>query len=404
MREINKNIVYVKGAKRGAIYNLITGDVYSINDKACEIIDEYILDEKLSQEGEEYINLLKSNDLISKNFVIKDYKPKVQRNKLRLVWLEITQACNMKCIHCYEGDEHTTGSNLLTLTEWKKVIDQLEENNVERVVVIGGEPCLCNNLPILLEYIAEKGIKTTLFTNAYYLYENIIEEIIKYKIDVKVSLYGHTAKIHDSITGIDGSFERLINNIHTLLKNGVRVYIAVTLMRENEKYYSEIKQFVKTLGVSGIKYDVIREVVNGTQNEHLPIDKAILNMSYRKKPNFFVRKEEFDKFVNHNTCWYGKLVVCENGDVLPCVFARNVICGNVHRNTISELLLDSKLRNCWELDFSKINICMDCEYRFACKDCRPMAMACGNIFLKNYRCIYNPYNGEWENEKLERKI
>ena len=44
-------------------------------------------------------------------------------------------------------------------------------------------------------------------------------------------------------------------------------------------------------------------------------------------------------------------------------------------------------------------VCKDCEYRFACKDCRPLAKSvdgCQNG--KNPRCKYDPYTGNWNKE------
>lgn len=108
-------------------------------------------------------------------------------------------------------------------------------------------------------------------------------------------MYGHCAEIHDRITGIGGSFDRLVGAIDTLQKHDVPVNIAVTLMKENECYYEEIKDFVLGLKVRGYKFDVIREVIDGTQNDHKPILKSIIEKAYRTTPNFYVQKLEFDK-------------------------------------------------------------------------------------------------------------
>jgi len=40
--------------------------------------------------------------------------------------------------------------------------------------------------------------------------------------------------------------------------------------------------------------------------------------------------------------------------------------------------------------------CGSCEYRFACKDCRPMAYAeHGRMTDQNPRCCYDPMTGRW---------
>ena len=41
-------------------------------------------------------------------------------------------------------------------------------------------------------------------------------------------------------------------------------------------------------------------------------------------------------------------------------------------------------------------VCKDCEFRYCCHDCRPLAEGvAGNKKAKYPRCCYNPYDGEW---------
>lgn len=400
MYEISKNVVYVNGITNGAIYNLNTGDVYSINKEACVILNKMIASDKLTVEEESYIKKLEENQLYYSNHIINEYKPEaLSMTALRLVWLEITQACNMRCIHCYEGDRHIASSKQLTLDKWKNIISQLSSIGVQRVVVIGGEPCTHKNINDILMCLADNNISTTLFTNGNLLSNELLETIVDRDIEVKVSLYGHTAELHDKITGKKGSFQILFNNIEYLLSKDVKVSIAIVLMKENEKYFSEIKKFTESLNVSHIKFDVIREVFSGDQYNHTPEDKKIISMAKRSRPNFYIKKREFDQLFNKNTCWHGKMVISEDGNVLPCVFERNISLGNINDTSIKELLSSVKLNKYWNYDFSNIKTCKDCEYRYACKDCRPLAISMkGDLTDKNPRCLYNPYTGVWGDE------
>src|SRR5574344_1074185 len=108
--EINTDIIYVKGAKRGAIYNFKTGKVYSINDIACKQIEEYI------NKGIRFnfLDNLYEIRLLSKEFTPKIYNLKRPEKKLNFVWLEITSKCNLRCIHCYQGETHQEIKNSLS--------------------------------------------------------------------------------------------------------------------------------------------------------------------------------------------------------------------------------------------------------------------------------------------------
>lgn len=399
MYEINKNVVYVKGASQGAIYNFNSGHVFSINGEACHIIDRLINNEPLKNDEIKYLKLLENKGLLDHQYNIAEYLPEEKEFKnLKLAWLEITQACNMKCLHCYEGNIHIQSKAILSLEKWFDIIDQLKELKTERVVVIGGEPTINPNVIEILKYLSNKGIPTTLFTNAYFDNEDLRKVIIENNIKLKISLYGHNSQIHDSITTISGSFDKLLKNINFFLEKNVDISIAVTLMKENEKFAKEIEEFILSLKISQYKFDVIRQVYCGTQYEHNPTDANILNYCKRTQPSFKTSKEKFDKNLTKNSCWYQKLVITEEGKILPCVFERNMILGNVNTNDLLDIINGQQIQNLWNLDYSKIEVCKDCEYRFACNDCRPLAFSkSGNLYEKNIRCTYNPYKGEWNN-------
>ena len=42
----------------------------------------------------------------------------------------------------------------------------------------------------------------------------------------------------------------------------------------------------------------------------------------------------------------------------------------------------------------KVDQCKDCEYRYACPDCRPDSLGEDKL-AKPWYCLYNPYDGEW---------
>lgn len=397
MWELKENIVFVKGIKNAAIYNLETGEVYSINAVAKKILEKYIKKELLEENEQKYIDLLSKNDLLDSERNIKEYCPVEHEKQLNLVWLEITQGCNMQCIHCYEGQTHNVSQDILSLDEWKIVIDQIISLYPKRIVVIGGEPCIHKNIIAILNYIRFKdsSVSITLFTNGYFMDHELLKAIINNSIEVKVSLYGHCAEVHDNITRVKGSFEKLKKAIMVLGENRIPVNVAVTLMKENEHCVNEIKNFLKTLPIRGYKFDVIREVVNGNQKEHIPQNKKIIELAYRTRPNFYVKKKQFDLNYFNNSCWNGKMVITETGNVLPCVFARKHIYGNVRTKKVSDIIQED-LKKCWEFSVSQLKECALCEYRYACQDCRPIAESALGICEKNPKCRYNPNEGVWK--------
>ena len=396
--QINENVVYVQGAMNGAIYDFNDRKVYSINNVGCEIINRLYLQNQLEADRN-FLDQLKSMGLICQDEVISLYQFPFKRSlstALKTVWLEITQACNLKCVHCYEGNTHFSDKNALSLEEWYKVIDQLSDLGVSHVIIIGGEPCSHCQIMDIMRYVYSKNIRMTLFTNATMLSDELKEFIISHNVIVKFSLYGPSAEIHDKITRCPGSFDKLQRNIRYLSENEVETRAAVVAMRENEDTMAETKRFAESIGAKYTRYDVIRNVFGGHQDEHTPLNPEVLKRAMFSKPNFRADINIFTQNYYYNSCWFGKLAIIENGDVIPCVFERDIICGNIRSVSVANILKSSKLKDCWEWGFDHVKPCNCCEFRFACKDCRPLGKSiAGNIEDKNPRCQYNPLTGVW---------
>lgn len=226
--------------------------------------------------------------------------------------------------------------------------------------------------------------------------KNIKEQIKKYNINVKFSLYGPNEEIHERITKVKGSFNNTISSIDYLKKENINVGVAIIIMKENEKYLEQTKEFVESklhLKYSG--YDIIRPSYINDNIEHRITDSRLLTKRYYTEPRFNISKYKF--IMNHfyNACWNSKIAITADGDILPCIFARNFVIGNVRKNNIEELM--DKVNKIDSITKNEINECKDCEFRYACSDCRPIAIGInGSKYSKYPRCCYNPKEGIWD--------
>jgi len=405
--QINSDVVFVKGVLNGAIYNFNSGKVYSINNKAKSIIESMIVrgDNLNDVISKNYLNSLIEAGLYSKAFPVSPYCYEQESLiDLQFVWLELTHACNLKCVHCYEGDEHKNSSEQLSLNRWLEILAELKMVKCKRIQFIGGEPFLSPFLLKLIDHAKALEFESiTVFTNLTMLPFDLIACFVRNNVKIKFSLYGHNSETHDGITKVNGSFTKIINNVKVLIENGLKPIPSVIIMRENQNSVENIKEFIRELGLNYSGYDIIRNIYGGDQGGHIPTNSDLVNTKNRKNPDFHTTKNKFNKNRNQNSCWYGKCAIADNGDVLPCVFERNIIYGNIKKLSISNILKSESLKKYWHLHYGKIEVCQDCEFRFACKDCRPLGMSMsGNIYSKNYRCDYNPYTGEWSSSHSKK--
>jgi len=401
---IAEKVIFTEGYKNAAIYDLKNNKVYSINHTARDIINRIIVhgDNPKTKIETDYIKSLIKNALYDNEFKVKEYKrdPQPVAN-LNFVWLEITQACNLKCLHCYAGEIHKQSSNVLSFDDWINIINQIYDAGCKRIQFIGGEPCIYPKLIPLIDYAGAKGFESiTVFTNAVIITDEFIDCLVKNNVNIRFSLYGHTAQIHDAITQVNGSFEKTVANVKRLMELNIKVSPAVIAMRENQHCTKEIEAFIESLGLKYTGYDVIRNVFGGTQTNHAPTNKDVINNSKFSKPEFFINEEMLKKACFTNTCWYGKFAITETGAVIPCVFERNIVMGDLKKQSVQEILGSETLKKHWFLTLNQVNICKDCEFKYSCRDCRPLGIGiCGDIFDKNPRCTYNPHTGEWKNSE-----
>ncbi len=402
---INKNCHLINGAKNSAIYDLNNNKVYSINHDARIIIEKAIKKQKLEQNESEFICRLKEQNLFDINEIKEEDNLNFKEEpKLHFAWLELTENCNLNCVHCYgKFGKPTNMENNLNINEWKKVVDYLVSIDCKSIQLIGGEPLLFKDFNEILKYIHNKGIKQiSVFTNATLLTAEQIQLFSKYDVKVSISLYSSRENTHDKVTQVNGSFSKTFKNINLLKENGINISIAVIAMKENEDTINEIKDFLEKHNLPYKKYDVIRPGEISDVQEHGIANVDLLKNVYLTKPEFFTNKMQFYRNSIWNPCWYGKVAITADGNIIPCVFGRNESIGNIRESTIEELRKNTLKK--WIITKDFIQGCKDCEYRYCCHDCRPLALGINdNLFSKNPRCCYDPYKGEWQDIKKVTK-
>lgn len=396
VKKIGNDAAYVQGSLCSAIYDFTTGKVFSINPQGTAIISSYINTNLLNEEERRFISEIESATGIAMTVDnIADYNFAEIKPQLNFAWLELTQRCNMRCVHCYEGNEHHESPFPLTCEEWKTVIRHCVKSGCYSIQFIGGEPSICPFLPELIYYAQDVGIQSiSIFSNLYDISDGLFKAIKDCKVHVRFSIYGTSAYSHDNVTQRRGSFDRLMACIRRFQEHAIPMYANVVLMKENESEKDTIREFLATHGVKKIHLDEIRKVYGGSQSQHM-LDNPVI---VYKRPNFLADKETFNKNYYINSCWYGRIAISTDGTVYPCEFERNIIYGNVRNQPLESILTGKELKRHWFLSFREIDKCNCCEYRFACKDCRPMAFAeHGCLYEQNPRCRYNPQTGKWEN-------
>jgi radical SAM protein with 4Fe4S-binding SPASM domain len=415
-------VFFIPGAVRGAIYDLNSSNVYSINQSGCDVLTG-------ASENPEFWRKLEAMNLATKE---KGDRKKIvpellQYPSLQFVWFEIvSDDCNESCIHCYvecmpptyrktmgisDGESETIDirqkrNEKVSFERWKQLIDESYLLGCRRCQFIGGEPLLYrgeNGETVfdLAEHAKNVGYEfIEIFTNATMLTPEKVQKIKTLGLNVAVSLYSDDETLHDSITKTPGSFKKTTEALKLLKESEIPVRVETVLMGPNEQTVEKTQRFVEEMGFSHKQPDVLRPKGRGDDPSIMPTKESVVKYSLMLSPSFTVTGDTLSRNISGHPCLLGKITITDNGDVLPCIFSRKLAVGSVRETTLGEIVTGQKLETIWRNTKDKVLVCQDCEYRYACFDCRPLSEGTnqgrGEYLSAPYpRCTYNPYTTEW---------
>ena len=80
--------------------------------------------------------------------------------------IEITHRCNLRCVHCYLGDQKAIRQNRsdeLSTAEVKRLLDDMAAAGTLNFTFTGGDPMVRKDFPELYEHAIRKGFLVTVF-------------------------------------------------------------------------------------------------------------------------------------------------------------------------------------------------------------------------------------------------
>jgi len=138
----------------------------------------------------------------------------------------------------------------LTTKEVFLILDQLKDAGTFHVGFTGGEIFLRKDIFKILEYAKKRGFRISLLTNGYLINKEAAKKIASLGTSlnrVDISVLGACKKTFEGITGVKGSFGKVLNSIKLLKDKGVDVQVKATLMGPNKDEFLEIRKLAKKM-------------------------------------------------------------------------------------------------------------------------------------------------------------
>ena len=262
---------------------------------------------------------------------------------VNVTW-EITQQCNLNCIHCLSSSS-TESADELSFEESRSIVDQLAVLKVFEINFGGGEPLLKDYFLPLLHYIHSKSMVTCISTNGTVLTDEAVACFTGNPlVNVQVSLDGATPEVNDRIRG-QGTFHRIIRGIELLAGKDISLSINTVVTSVN---FAQLNQLKELAGLYGARLRVSRFRPSGRARESweiLRLDSAQLrelsdwlsdDPSILTGDSFFSISGDGRRQLGLDMCGACKMTCCidPGGFVYPCAFMQVMeFCGGNLRET-----------------------------------------------------------------------
>jgi radical SAM protein with 4Fe4S-binding SPASM domain len=176
-----------------------------------------------------------------------------------------------------------------------------------------------------------------------------------------------------------------------------RIYLAAEIEEKekieflmNEFPYDEMEINVEEgIGKTGMEH--YKKICNQRSK------KIVFSSGHKKNlTELKVGVYEFFYYQHYNPCLGHQIAVDCLGEIKPCLWYNGVI-GKIGKDKLFDLIISGKFDNYWEQTKDKIDICKECELRYACPDCRVRGRSKNGRNLTTGKpdyCNYDPYSGD----------
>jgi radical SAM protein len=338
-----------------------------------------------------------------------------------VIW-EVTQACDLACVHCRASAQSERSEGELSTEQGYRLLDEIRSFGNPLMVFTGGDPLKRPDLYELIRYSVKIGLRTNVTPSATpLLTAEAIEGFQAAGIArMAISLDGPDAATHDEFRGIPGTFDRAMSALRHARDIGLDTQLQTTVTRRNMGRLAEVAEIAKEVRTK--MWSLFFLIVTGRAAEGddllAPEYEQVFEFLYElsKTAPFGVKTTEamhYRRYVaqrikaehgateNPNAqgvAWRtagvsdgkGFVFVSHTGEIFPSGFFP-VSGGNVLDDSLTDIYRNSDMFVTLRDTSQRRGKCGICEYRNICGGSRSRAYALSGDFLaEDPRCVYQP--------------
>jgi radical SAM protein len=339
-----------------------------------------------------------------------------------VIW-EVTQACDLACVHCRASAQSERNPRELTTEQGYRLLDEIRSFGEPLMVFTGGDPLKRPDLYELIRYAVKIGLRTNVTPSATPLLTPEAIEAFKAAgvSRMAISLDGPDAPSHDDFRGIPGTFDRAMMALRHARDIGLDTQFQTTVTKRNMARLPEMAEIAKEVRTK--MWSLFFLIVTGRALENDDLEAAEYEkvfefmyelsktapfgiktteaMHYRRyvaqriKAEHGVTENENAKGVAWRTAGVsdgkGFVFVSHQGEIYPSGFLP-VSGGNVLHDSLTDIYRNSSLFRTLRDTTQREGKCGICEYQKVCGGSRARAFAfTGDYLAEDPRCVYQPH-------------
>lgn len=292
--------------------------------------------------------------------------------------LYLTNACNLRCKHCYMFSG-ACKSNELCLDEIKSILCAFKAHHGEFVTFSGGEILMRKDFMSILQLGKELQLNIDIMTNGTLWTEPLVKQAAQYISSVQISIDGFNEEENAKVRG-KGYFAKSLKTVERFLHQGVRVTIAMTpwydeeLFEKKEAYLNFVKEIKGKYQDYPLEFKFTSDIMDGRdlslseekRKRYFNFMQEISNAGSKDKEEDIFVYNQREKILKDNWCTFGHLTVSADGDVFFCGKVNMVrpIC-NIRNTDLNKVMtLSAEARELSKIQH--LSPCKECELRYIC--------------------------------------
>lgn len=302
-----------------------------------------------------------------------------------------TNACNLKCRHCYR-DAGAKAEEELSTAEGLALIDGIAGAGFKIMIFSGGEPLMRPDIHTLARHAVQRGLRPVFGTNGTLI---DVKEAARLKesgaMAMGISLDSVSPEKHDGFRGVPGAWQRAVEGMEACRKAGLPFQLHTTVVDWNADEIEDITDLALKAGAAAHHFFFLVPTGRGAdiEGQSLREDRyeEILERIMRKQgrvdielkptcaPQFMRIARQLGvptRFSRGCLAGTAYCIVSPVGNVQPCAYL-DIKAGNVRERSFGDIWRDNPV-------FNRLRTmeygggCGLCQYKKICGGCRARAL------------------------------